>query len=99
MAKVCGHHRVHRGLPCPHFYTAIVHFLPCSRACSKHALLFSRKQKGTEVTREVGPTGLLQADHALQQKGPCHSSGSSWRGRRQSRRLRSRQEILAVGGL
>lgn len=63
------------------------------RASGKHAPLFSLKTKGTEVTREVWPTGLLsavlRADHAshqegLQVGGPYHcsqsyNSGKSWR--------------------
>lgn len=45
-------------------YSTIVQFLPgqaSRRATSKYALFFSLKTKGTEVTREVRPTGLLSA--------------------------------------
>lgn len=77
MAKACGHHRVHRGLPCPHFYTATVHFLPWA----------GQQQR----LKQTCPTLLSENKKALKSPGTlcCGQSG----------RLRSRQEVLAGGGL
>lgn len=75
MAKVCGHHRVHRGLPCPHFYTAIVHFLPWAgqqqslqQTCPT---LLSENKKALKSPGRLGPQACCKQTMPCNRKDPA----------------------------